>query len=326
LIQGLIKFPFVCVYCILLYMYFDFSGNALTNFWNYLPDDRKPIDEETMRIIERYHGNWMRGIFSTEGAVSLLEAAANHVHQSTKIRIQSLWGLLLDVSFEQGDSNCADLVRAFDIHTLSPKVIKFSSTVNIDNQIFLHLGLTPEQATSNYIVPVSLIIDEGGKQGLVMPAYASSLSVVRRNTMPDSARDLEPAILRGILQIRQALEVLHSKGVVHNDIKPGNILLDFNGNWHLCDFGSCTQRDVRSAQLIEYTAYYQPSDFHNLGKKVTRNSIDYDLLLLAVVARDLLTLLRLDSGFTSYQLIESVNRVYTEELRNLLITLTRCLR
>lgn len=42
---------------------------------------------------------------------------------------------------------------------------------------------------------------------------------------------------RYFLQLIDGLEYLHSKGIVHKDIKPGNLLLSLDGTLKISDFG-----------------------------------------------------------------------------------------
>jgi serine/threonine protein kinase len=83
---------------------------------------------------------------------------------------------------------------------------------------------------------IARIIDAGvipsGDHYLVME-YVSGLA------LDDYARahaDL-PALLRMFCKICMAVEEAHSNRVIHRDIKPGNVLVDQQGEPHLVDFG-----------------------------------------------------------------------------------------
>ena len=51
---------------------------------------------------------------------------------------------------------------------------------------------------------------------------------------PDEKREM---LERSLIQIAEGLKFLHSKNIVHRDMKPSNILYDFLGNWKITDFG-----------------------------------------------------------------------------------------
>ena len=292
--------------------------SPFVEFLALLPENRKPVDHQTTSIIERYYGDWLRGIFSQDGAISLLEAAANHVHQSTSYRIRKHAGLLLDGCFQQGDSDHVELVKAFTVGELAPKIIKFGAETIMDHQIFARLGLNEADAIANHLVPLAFIEDMSGKRGVVMPAFLSSLSSVNSNNITDAdAAILEKAILKCVRQVLTALRVLHGNGIIHNDIKPGNILLDINGNSYLCDYGSCTCQGIRTQHQIKFSDAYKPSDF-NKQTVVKHNTVDFDRLLLAVTALDRLELLTISGGFTISELKDSAMKVVDTELKSLL--------
>ena len=114
-----------------------------------------------------------------------------------------------------------------------------------------------------------------------------------------------------------ALSVLHRHQIVHNDIKPGNILLDFEGHWNLCDFGSCSRLNEPRSQPVRFTARYCPIDFNSKGK-IKKCSVAFDYMLLTVTVLDRMGLMNLDGGFSIRQLKEATNDVVEEDLHSLL--------
>jgi serine/threonine protein kinase len=47
-----------------------------------------------------------------------------------------------------------------------------------------------------------------------------------------------PTRLRIAFEIASALQFCHTNGILHLDVKPQNVLLDFQGNCKLTDFGN----------------------------------------------------------------------------------------
>lgn len=93
-------------------------------------------------------------------------------------------------------------------------------------------------------------------------------------------------IIRWMIDLGETLEYVHSKGLVHQNITPANILIDLDGQPLLTDFGpGYAQNQVgRKSLSNEELRYLSPEQLE--GKPVDARS---DLYSLAVVMHELLT-------------------------------------
>jgi hypothetical protein len=85
-----------------------------------------------------------------------------------------------------------------------------------------------------------------------------------------------------------ALDAAHAAGVVHRDVKPGNLLLDGDGHVHVADFGVASAAGLQSltqtGTILGTSGYLSPEQA--CGERATAAS---DRYALAVVAFELLT-------------------------------------
>ena len=112
-----------------------------------------------------------------------------------------------------------------------------------------------------------------------------SLEAVLHATGP-----LSPAVVRAVLfQVGSALAYAHRRGVIHRDIKPGNVLLDGEGNAIVTDFGiaKLAEHDgghTQTGTMVGTPAYMSPEQCY--GGQLTWSS---DLYSLGIVAYELLS-------------------------------------
>lgn len=89
------------------------------------------------------------------------------------------------------------------------------------------------------------------KNGSVSKVYVQSLHSISLAFSYDF-------IIKIVSRIIPALDFIHSKNLVHCDIKPENLFIDSAGNVDLGDFGGMVEI---GNNIIEYTPDYMPHDF-----------------------------------------------------------------
>jgi serine/threonine protein kinase/Tfp pilus assembly protein PilF len=126
---------------------------------------------------------------------------------------------------------------------------------------------------------------------------------------------LDEVIDRGPMPVRQAVELIakvartvhhaHEHGILHRDIKPGNILLDANGEPHLSDFGLA--RLVEYGSTVTGTLEVMGTPSYMAPEQAVGNNAALcpatDVYGLGVVLYELLTGHPPFSGGTSYETI-----------------------
>ncbi len=116
------------------------------------------------------------------------------------------------------------------------------------------------------VVPVYDIFRSAGSMFYVMPWLEGGS--LRDKIAADQTVPAEEST-RWLLSLLSALEYLHSRQIIHRDIKPGNIMFDADGNPVLVDFGSALNRatKVDTTTQGEFSPVYaSPEQVSGKGK------------------------------------------------------------
>ncbi|MFM8389844.1 MAG: protein kinase domain-containing protein, partial [Actinomycetota bacterium] len=161
-----------------------------------------------------------------------------------------------------GQGGMAEVWLANDISLNRKVAVKMMKAQHNDDAVVIERFRREAQAAGALshpnIVTVYDVVENAGHQAVVME-YIEGMTL---REVLDQKHRISPSLTIHIgMAIASALDAAHDSGIVHRDIKPGNILLTQTGRVMLADFGiakavNATEADLTNQNIMMGTAKY----------------------------------------------------------------------
>lgn len=138
-----------------------------------------------------------------------------------------------------GEGGMGSVWKAFDHHMKQDVALKFVAGPRFNGgaQVFLQEEAAKVRRLAHpHIIRVFDLVRDGGVGAVIMDWIPGQDLENLRRQQPDGFFDPE-ALTIWVNQLCSALAYTHRQGIVHQDLKPGNCLIDQSGHLILADFG-----------------------------------------------------------------------------------------
>src|SRR5215468_5101762 len=193
---------------------------------------------------------------------------------------------------EIGRGGMGVIYRARQRHSRRIVALKRISSHHADSQDTLMRFRREAQAAANLDHPNILPIYEVSESHDGLPFFSMKFAAAGSLLEAASALRSEPRRAVSLMaKVARAVQYAHEQGILHRDLKPGNILLDGRGEPMVSDFGLAkwlepTGRLTRTPSIFGTPGYIAPEQVNGSERKLTSAA---DLYSLGAVLFDLLS-------------------------------------
>ena len=159
-------------------------------------------------------------------------------------------------------SVCDALIVGTKKHVAIKKFTNIFKDPGMCKRVLREIEIVYASNNSCIVKPIDVLVSNGSDLYLVMEMAQTDLRKLSRG----SSFLLEKHVKLIMYQLLLALNYLHSGGIIHRDIKPGNILINADCSVKLCDFSlsrsttGLSSRFFDCDQAIRYNPFLNGSD------------------------------------------------------------------
>ena len=184
-----------------------------------------------------------------------------------------------------GEGGMAEIYEANDIYCHKNVAIKVIKSELKDDYLelerFKNEARFASMFTNEHIIKIFNI---GSYQGHFFISYELMKGSTLKEVLDKRGYLTKSEAIKVILQVLEATSYIHQRKVLHNDIKPENLFMLYDGNIKLLDFGIATHFGEKASKTNASISYAAP--------EVLRNgfySVQSDIYSIGVVLFELLT-------------------------------------